>query len=52
MEPVDEIVPDGNNRAIIYKGINGYADKLEIITLWNDLRCTKSIKQMGVNLEK
>ena len=52
MEPADEIVPDGNNRAIIYQGVNGYNDKLEVITLWNDLRCTKSVKKMGVNLEK
>ena len=46
------VTDDNHKRDIIYKGINGFHDKLEIVTLWNDLRCTKVIKKMSISLEK
>mgnify|MGYP003691668191 CR=1 FL=1 len=27
-------------------------DKIEVITLWHDLKCTKKVVSMNVNLEK
>lgn len=51
MEPVSQIEPsESGRRDIIYQGVNGVNDRLEMITLWNDLRCTKTVKKMSVSL--
>ncbi len=52
VEPVSSTSSENNKHSIIYQGINGFQDRLEAITLWNDLRCTKATHKMNVSLEK
>ena len=41
-----------NLRNVLYQGVNGVNDNVEVITLWHDLKCTKRVVSMGVSLEK